>query len=61
MATRDHAINATKDLAAELLWYGRKEDDDLPRGAIENMLANGELTTEQIVDTFRAALIEGLA
>jgi hypothetical protein len=61
MSTRDHAINATKDLAAELLYYGRKEDNELPRGAIENMLANGELTTYQIVDAFRDALIEGLA
>lgn len=44
------------DLVSDLLHYDRKEDEDLPRGAIEQAVENGEITVDQMVQTFREAL-----
>lgn len=49
------------DLAGAFLWDDRKEDEELPRGAIEAAVAAGEITEAEIVDRFAAALREWLA
>lgn len=49
------------DLVAALVYYDRKEDDDLPRGEIERMIRNGEASVDGIVDVFRQYLAEALA
>jgi hypothetical protein len=55
--SRRETIEATvKDLVAELLYYGRKEDEDLPRGAIQEAIGAGEITTAEIVDIFAKEL-----
>lgn len=41
-----------EDLAARLMYYDRKEDFDLPRGAIEQAIADGLITYEQIAKCF---------
>lgn len=48
------------DLVADFLWYDRKEDEDLPRGAIESAIQEGSITIEEIADRFRAGLEEHL-
>lgn len=54
-------IEATvEDLVSNFLYYDRKEDEDLPRGAIEEAIANGVVTVEEIVQLFHSELIEGL-
>ena len=50
-------LNAVKDLVGELLYYGRKEDKELPVGVIDGMIKKGQLTTEEIVNQFREELV----
>jgi hypothetical protein len=47
-------------LIADFLYYGRKEDEDLPRGEIEAAVKAGEITVEEMVDLFAKKLREGL-
>lgn len=54
MSTRRETILANvSNLVAKFLYYDRKEDDDLPRGAIEEAVEQGEITVDEIVATFR--------
>jgi len=45
-------INTAKDCAAGFLYYDRKEDEDLPRGAIEQAIKDGVITKQEIIDAF---------
>lgn len=59
MKTRRERIeNTVKDLVGDLLYYDRKEDDDLPRGAIEAAVQAGEITKAEIVELFSQQLGE---
>lgn len=49
------------DLVTDLMYYDRKEDQELPRGEIEAAIENSELTAEDMVDWFRDALLESLS
>jgi hypothetical protein len=44
------------DLVGELLYYGRKEDERLPVGAIESAIESGEITTAEMVERFAATI-----
>jgi len=57
---RDKILDAVDDLVSGLLYYDRKEDEDLPLEAIESAIANGEISTDEIAAFFKAKLIEGL-
>lgn len=57
---RDHIAATVSDLVADFLYYGRKEDEDLPRGEIEAAIAAGEVTEDEIVDLFRRKLEIGI-
>ena len=48
------------DLVADFLYYDRKECEELPRGAIEEMIDNGEVTVDHIVSKFQEYLEDGL-
>ena len=52
--------NTVEDLVSDLLYYDRKEDEDLPIGAIETAIDNGEITQEDIVSKFRECLNRGI-
>lgn len=52
--------NTITDLVGSFLYYDRKEDEDLPRGAIEHQIDSGTLTEEQIVQQFAAELKKGI-
>ena len=55
---RAAAIRDTvQDLVDELLSDGRKEDEELPRGAIEEAIAFGEISIGDIVGVFTDELI----
>ena len=56
MERRQHILNATKGLVGELLYYGRKEDEDLSRDEIQAAIAAGEITAGEIVATFERVL-----
>lgn len=53
---RDHIAAVTSDLVGELMYYGRKEDEDLPTGAIEAAVATGEVTVDEICELFSREL-----
>lgn len=44
------------DLALNFLSYDRAEDEELPRGEIEEAIKAGEITKEEIVKRFSDAL-----
>ena len=48
------------DLITDFLYYDRKEDDQLPRGMIEDAVKEGKITVDEIVDLFRAHIEQGL-
>lgn len=48
------------DLVGDLLYYGRKEDEELPRGAIESAIVSGDVSVCEIVDKFKRVLTEVL-
>ena len=49
---RKNIIGRVKDLVSELLWYGRKEDDDVPRGLIEDCVKDGTVSADEIIKIF---------
>jgi hypothetical protein len=57
MKTRkEFILDAVSDLAGQLMYYDRKEDEDLPMGAIEEAVSAGEITVDEIVDCFKRQL-----
>ena len=44
------------DMVSNLVYYDRKEDEDLPCGEIERMIKDGELTIDEMVDAFKIEL-----
>ena len=57
---RDNILTTVADLVLSFLYYDRKEDEDLPRGAIEKAIANKDVSIDEIAALFKAKLIEGL-
>lgn len=59
---REHIRARVSTLVARLMYYDRKEDSELPRGATESAVAAGEITTDEIVGHFAAELraVEGM-
>jgi len=53
-------INNIDDSIAKFLYYDRKEDEDLPVGAIEEAIKSGDITYGEIVDRFKQQLLKGL-
>ena len=49
---RDLILNIVSDLVADFVYYDRKEDEDLPRGSIEDAIKSGEITIEDIANKF---------
>jgi hypothetical protein len=49
---RRRILDTTHDLVGRFLYYDRKEDRKLPVGAIEEAIAAGEITKEEIVAVF---------
>ncbi len=54
--TKDVILGVVSDLVSDFMYYDRKEDEDLPRGAIEKALATGALTVDEIVEKFRSEI-----
>lgn len=54
-------LNVIDDLVSDFLYYDRKEDEDLPRGAIEKAIEDQVISAEEIVSKFKEALERGLS
>jgi hypothetical protein len=50
---REHIIGTIGDMVSDLLYYNRKEDEDLPVGAIEQAVKDGVITVEELVECFK--------
>lgn len=62
LCTRRETILITvDDLVADFLYFDRKKDSKLPVGQIETAIRVGDITAEDIVEQFRAKLVEGLS
>lgn len=60
MSRRELILTTVDDAVSNLLYYNRKEDEDLPRGAIEAAIEAGEITVDEIVEHFRTGLVSGI-
>ena len=61
MTTRKQRIlNTAEDFVSNFLYYDRKEDEDLPRGQIEEAIQSGEISVDEIIGHIRQKLVEGL-
>lgn len=49
-------LDTVAQMTANFLYYDRKEDSDLPVGAIEQAIASGVVTKDEIVAVFRDGL-----
>lgn len=58
--TRERIIGSVENYVMDLLVYDRKDDDELPPGVIEQAIWSGEVTIDEIVEAFRAALTDGV-
>lgn len=56
----DLIVDTVTDLVSDLLYYDRKEDEQLPRGAIEEAIQQDEITVDEIVEVFRDKLARRL-
>lgn len=57
MKTRREIILAVvADLVGELMYYGRKESESLPYGAIESAVAAGEISVDEMIAHFATEL-----
>ncbi len=51
---------AVKQLVSDLLYYDRKNDEELKKGDIENAIIAKKISVEEIVDIFHNELIAKL-
>jgi len=54
--TKRRILGMVTVAVADLMYYYRKEDDELPRGAIETAIKDGVITVDDMVSKFRAEL-----
>jgi hypothetical protein len=53
-------LGRVSDCVASLLYYDRKEDEELPRGEIESAVRAGEISLIEIERQFSERLREGM-
>ena len=61
MSTKETIINTVKDLVGDFLYYGRKEDEDLGVGDVDNYIKAGGITIDEIIQCFSDELKKGLS
>lgn len=49
---RQRIVAAVSDLVGELMYYGRKEDEDLPLDAIQAAVEADEISVDEMVELF---------
>jgi len=57
---RDLILGEISDRVADLLYYNRKEDEELPVGEIEKAIASGEISVDEMAAKFREVIEESL-
>jgi hypothetical protein len=59
MTIKENIIATIQDSVSSFMYYNRKEDEDLPRGAIEQAIKDGIITIDEIVQEFETELRKG--
>ena len=54
-------LDTIDDTVAKLVYYDRKEDEELPVGAIDQAVRDGVITVDEMVEKFREVLTADLA
>ena len=54
---KESILATVDDLVINFMYYDRKEDEDLPVGAIEGAIVTGGVTVDEIVAKFREAMV----
>lgn len=49
-------LDTASDLVGQLMYYDRKEDNELPVGSIQEAIEEGELTVDDIINEFSTEL-----
>ena len=57
---KDIIFSTVSDLVLDLIYYDRKEDEELPRGAIEQAVKSGEVSIDEMVELFKLKITESL-
>ena len=57
---RDMILGTVTDLVGNLLYYDRKDDEELEEDDIQDAVARGVVSIDDIVNEFRTALEKGL-
>ena len=52
MDLKQSILNTVSDCVSDLMYYDRKEDEELPRGAIEQAIKDGIITKDEIIAVF---------
>jgi hypothetical protein len=60
MTLKEHAMNAANDAGTDFAYYDRKEDEVLDHRALKTLLANGEVTVEQLCAEFAKGIRDAL-
>ena len=55
-----YALEIISDIVADYLYYNRKEDEDLNRDDMEQLITSGQLTADEIIERFDKYLREAL-
>lgn len=58
MTDKEKVLGMVDDLVNDFMCYDRKDDEDFPRGKIEELIDNGIMKREEIVEQFRSALAQ---
>jgi hypothetical protein len=53
---RQHIAATIMDLVSNFVYYDRKEDEELPRGALEEAVKAGEVTVDEMIELFAEQL-----
>lgn len=53
---KDVILGVVGDLVADFMYYDRKEDECLPRGAIEKAIEVGAITEDEIIEKFASEI-----
>ena len=60
MATKEEykalILDSVSDLVSDFLYYDRKEDEELPVDKIEELIKDGVITVDEIIDKFTKEL-----
>ncbi len=57
MSAKQNITNSIKDLVSDLLYYDRKEDEELSVDDINNAFKDGTITVDEAVEIFKNELI----